>query len=348
LLLLIHHLAVDGVSWRILMEDLWTAYAQAARGEPIQLPRKTTSFRQWAEHLLVRAQSAGLREELPFWLSVGKADNSPLPRDFNGLPNLAESARTLSVSLAAGETHELLHEVPKAYQTQINDVLLTALLQAFAEWTGQRRLLLDLEGHGREALSDGIDLSRTVGWFTSIFPVCLQLDPPASVGHPLMGIKEQLRRIPNRGIGYGLLRYLSADAEIARLLQSLPQPEVSFNYMGQLSSARSVGDPITLAVETSGPARSPRQMRRYLLEINASVREGQLQMDWTLSENIHQRSTIEALSRNFARRLSELIAHCRSPKAGGFTPSDFAKARISQTELDKLVAAVSKSERRKQ
>jgi amino acid adenylation domain-containing protein/non-ribosomal peptide synthase protein (TIGR01720 family) len=344
LLIVVHHLAVDGVSWRILIEDLWTAYTQMSRGEAIQVPPKTTSFCEWAEHLSLHAQSPPVREELSHWLTVGEGQGPGLPRDFNVSENLVESVRTLSVSLTSDETHALLHDVPNAYQTQINDVLLTALLQAFSEWTGKGTLLLDLEGHGREALSDEIDLTRTVGWFTSIFPVRLRLEKAASPGDALKTIKEQLRRVPNRGIGYGLLRYLATDIEIARSLEAQTQPEVSFNYLGQLSSAPPAVHQIALARESSGPSRSPRQTRRYLLEINGSVLEGRLQFDWIFSQNIHRRSTIDGLTRNFVGALTALIAHCQSPEAGGYTPSDFSKSRLSQKTLDKLVAKVKQSQ----
>ena len=340
LFMVVHHLAIDGVSWRVILEDLWTAYAQLSRGEAIQLPPKTTSFREWAEHLASRAQSAEIREELPQWIGVAEGHTASLPCDFNSSSNVMESARTVLIALTLDETNALLRDVPSIYQTQINDVLLTALVEAFSEWTGEPSLLLDLEGHGREALSQGIDVSRTVGWFTSIFPVRLSIPPAATPGDALKSVKEQLRRIPNRGIGYGLLRYLSTDSAITRRLQSQPQPQVGFNYLGQLSVAPSPAAPVALASESSGPARDPRQTRRYLLEINGSVLEGRLQLAWTFSENIHRRSTIERVAGQFLTALRSLIAHCTSPGAGGRTPSDFSKAKLSQAALDKLVAKV--------
>jgi amino acid adenylation domain-containing protein/non-ribosomal peptide synthase protein (TIGR01720 family) len=338
-----HHLANDCVSWRILMEDLWTVWGQLGRGEPIRLQPKTTSFQQWAEQLSKHAQSPALRHELPHWLAVSEGTISPLPRDFGAMPNRVESVRALPVALTAEETQALLHHVPKAYQTHIDEVLLTALLQAFSEWIGEPSLLVDLERHDREALSDGADVSRTVGWFTSIFPVCLRLERAAFPGDALKSVKEQLRRIPNRGIGYGLLRYLSRDTDIERSLRSLPQAEVSFNYLGQFASAASAAPGIAQARESSGPARSPRQTRRYLLEINGSVLGGRLQLDWLFSEDIHRRATIDGLARNFMGALRSLIAHCQSPEAGGYTPADFAKSTLSQETLDKLVAKVKRS-----
>jgi len=343
LLIIIHHLIVDGVSWRILSEDLWTAYAQVCRGEAIHFPPKTASLRQWAEHLLFHAKAPAIRNELEYWSSVFEGPIAQLPRDFNAAENLVESAETISVSLTPADTDALLREVPKAYQTQINDVLLTALLQSCSRWTGESELLLDLEGHGREPFSEGIDVSRTVGWFTSIFPVRLRLEPEASEGDALKSIKEQLRRIPNRGIGYGLLRYLSGDVGIQRTLSEQKQPEISFNYLGQMSSSAAATAQISLARESSGPTHSPRQRRRHLLEINASVVSGCLHIQWTFNHKVHRQATIYALAQDVAHSLRSLMLHCQSSNTGGYTPSDFSKARLSQLSLDKLVAKVKKS-----
>jgi amino acid adenylation domain-containing protein/non-ribosomal peptide synthase protein (TIGR01720 family) len=341
-LIVVHHLAIDGVSWRILMEDFWTAYVQIYRGEPVRLPPKTTSFRAWAEQLVERAQSLGLKDR-SYWELTADPAAARLRRDFEPGGNLVASLRNVKTSLTSDETRALIQEVPRAYRTQINDVLLTALVQTFTEWTGARTLLIDLEGHGRETLADELDVSRTVGWFTAIFPVCLRLEPGVSAGDALKSVKEQLRRIPDRGIGYGLLRYLSNDAAMAARLAAQPQPEVSFNYMGQLSAAPAAERTVSPAPESSGPLRSPLQKRRYLLEINASVLEGRLQIDWAFSESIHRRSTIEDLAGRYADRLRTLIAHCQSPEAGGYTPSDFSTTRLSQAALDKIVSKVKRS-----
>jgi amino acid adenylation domain-containing protein/non-ribosomal peptide synthase protein (TIGR01720 family) len=343
LLLVIHHLAIDTVSWTILMEDLWTGYLQLIRGETIKFPPKTTSFKYWAQRLTEHAQSAALQHEMAYWLAVSGTRGVILPTDHAGGSNTAASARTVSVSLSVEETQALLHEVPKAYQTQINDVLLTALVQAFAKWTGEPSLLIDLEGHGREPIFEDVDLSRTVGWFTTICPVWLELEGVTHPGEALKLVKEQLRRIPNRGIGYGLLRYLSRDAQLAAKLQALPQAEVSFNYLGQFGPPAAESSPLAPARESYGPTSSPRSNRSHLLGINGSVAESRFQLDWTYSENVHQRSTIDRLAQDFMQALRSLIAHCQSPEAGGYTPSDFSQAKLSQKDLDKLIATIGQS-----
>jgi amino acid adenylation domain-containing protein/non-ribosomal peptide synthase protein (TIGR01720 family) len=340
LLVVIHHLVVDGVSWRILLEDLLTGYEQLSRGEEITLPPKTTSFQQWARQLADYAQSVKLKDESAYWLTAPRADVARLPVDFTGGANTVASEQTVEVTLGVEETRALLQDVPSAYQTQINDVLLTALAQTFREWTGSPSLLLNLEGHGREEIFADVDLSRTVGWFTSIFPVLLELDQPFDPGRALKNIKEQLRRLPNRGIGYGVLRYLSEDAASVARLKALPQPEVSFNYFGQFS--RDEGGPqfFCQARESSGPSRSPRQQRRHLLEINGLVSGGRLQVAWTYSSNVHERAVVEMLADRFMEVLRSQIVHCQSPDSGGYTPSDFPDVELDQQQLDKVFSEI--------
>jgi non-ribosomal peptide synthase protein (TIGR01720 family) len=340
LLIVIHHLVVDGVSWRILLEDWQRAYAQPHRGEAIRLPPKTTAFKAWAERLGPYGRSEAVREELDYWRGVA-LEVAPLPRDYASDPeaNTVASAAHMAVALSEEQTRALLQEVPPVYHTQINDVLLTALVQSFGRWTGERALLLDLEGHGREELLEGVDLSRTVGWFTSLFPVCLELgaEPP---GEALKAVKEQLRRIPNKGIGYGVLRYLHPDPEVRAVLQALPPPEISFNYLGQLDQALSESSLFRPARESSGPPHSPLGRRPHLIEVNGWVAEDRLHLEWSYSQRVHWRATVERLAQGFLEALEALIVHCQSPEAGGFTLSDFPLAQLDQDELDKAFEEV--------
>jgi amino acid adenylation domain-containing protein/non-ribosomal peptide synthase protein (TIGR01720 family) len=344
LLLVIHHLAVDGVSWRVILEDLWTAYRQRVRGEPIRLSAKTTSFRRWTELLAAYAASAALDPERAHWLSPARARAGRLPVDVKGGENTEASARSLTLSLDAEETESLLRRVPEVYRTQINDVLLTALAEALREWTGSPVSLVDLEGHGREELFPEASLTRTVGWFTSLFPVVLELAAEAGPGESLKAVKEQLRAVPGRGLGYGLLRFLRADPEVA----ALPPAEIVFNYLGQFDqpAATAGGGPagerdapaLSPARESSGPSHSPRARRAALLELNASVSGGRFHAQWTYSEAVHRRRTIEALAASYQDALRRLITHCLSPGAGGATPSDFDQASLSQDAIDMLAA----------
>ena len=335
LAIVIHHLAVDGVSWRILLEDLETAVQQLRRGEAVRLPFKTTSFRRWAERLSEHAQASALQQELSYWLASGCAHH-PLPIDLPNGANTVASARTVEVSLGVEETRALLQDVAAAYRSQINDALLTALAQAFASWTGQRSLRIDLEGHGREEIDGDLDVSRTVGWFTALFPVEIEL-PAAPLGEALKSIKEQLRRIPNRGLGYGLLRYLQGDSAITEQLRALPPAEVSFNYLGQLDQSLPESSCFGPGRESTGFDHSPRSARTHLLEIFGRVVGGKLHMGLTYSEDVHHRATIESLGQRLVQALRALISHSKEPGAGGRTPSDFPLVRLSQPALDRLV-----------
>jgi non-ribosomal peptide synthase domain TIGR01720 len=235
-------------------------------------------------------------------------------------------------------------KVPPVYHTQINDVLLTALVQSVVRWTGRRALLLDLEGHGREELFAEVDLARTVGWFTTLFPVRLELGAEP-LGEALKSVKEQLRGIPHGGIGYGVLRYGHPDTEVRAALQALPQAELSFNYLGQLDQALSGSSLFRPAQESSGPPQSLRGRRPHLLEVNGFVVGDQLQLEWTYSQQVHRRATVERLAQGFLEALEALIAHCQSPEAGGFTASDFPEATLSQENLDKFITRIKQARR---
>ncbi|MBC1213138.1 non-ribosomal peptide synthase [Trichormus variabilis ARAD] len=336
LLIIVHHLAVDGVSWRILVEDLFHAYQQLNRGETVQLPAKTTSFKEWSQRLTEYSHSEALAGELDFWL--GQSSGSiALPVDYPQAVNTVASSAQVSVSLDIEKTRALLQEVPAIYNTQINDVLLTALVQSFAQWTGESSLLVDLEGHGREELFADIDLSRTVGWFTCLFPIKLELAAIANVGKTLKSIKEQLRPCQKRGINYGILRYLNPNPAIRHQLTTAPQAQVSFNYLGQFDQELSESGAWKLAQESAGNEQGISGDRTHLLEVNALVASGKLQLNWTYSQNIHQTSTIEALAAGFINALTEIIHHCQSTDVGGYTPSDFPEAELTQEYLDNLV-----------
>jgi amino acid adenylation domain-containing protein/non-ribosomal peptide synthase protein (TIGR01720 family) len=337
LLVVIHHLAVDGVSWRILLADLQRAYDQLRAGGPVELPAKTTSLQEWARRLAEHAQSSALEAEGAYWTAQARQAFARLPVDHPHGENAESSASDVAVELDRDLTRRLLQDVPAVYRTRIDDALLAALAQAVAEWTGQERVLVELEGHGREELFDGADLSRTVGWFTSLYPVVLEVAGCGGPGEVLQAVKEELRRIPGRGIGFGALRYLRAD-ELGRSMRELPRAEIRFNYLGQFDQLLSESGMFAAAAESSGASRGPAGRRSCLLEVNGMVAEGCLRLDWTYSEAVHRRETVEALAGSFLRSLEALIEHCQSPEAGGFTPSDFPLAELDQDSLQRVAA----------
>jgi non-ribosomal peptide synthase protein (TIGR01720 family) len=251
------------------------------------------------------------------------------------------TARTVVVSLSEADTGALLTRVPEVYSTQINDVLLTALAQAIASSAAPASpscaVLLDLEGHGREELFPDVDLTRTIGWFTTLFPVVLDVRSDDGPGEALRSVKEQLRAIPGRGIGYGLLRHLGADRALADRLARV-SAEISFNYLGHFDQAVPESAPLRPAREPSGPSRAPRARRPYLLEVTASVRGGRLHAFWSYSEARHLRGTVQDLADRWTTALRALVDHCVSADAGLATPSDFDKTTLTQDAIDMLAA----------
>jgi amino acid adenylation domain-containing protein/non-ribosomal peptide synthase protein (TIGR01720 family) len=332
LLIVIHHLAVDGVSWRVILDDLQAAYEQLERGEEIRPQEQTLSFKQWSELLQLRAQDDVVRHEFGYWSAQLSKAVPRLPLDYAG-ENSAEYSSIETACLNREETQLLLRKAPHAYRAQINDVLLTAFAQTLAAWTGATCVLFDLEGHGREEIIEGIDLSRSVGWFTSLFPVLVEIDPAEPPREALKSIKEQLRRIPSQGIGYGLLRYFTKDASISRVLRELPQAQLSFNYLGQLDSMCSSASLFSLAEAPLAAVRGSLGKRSYVIEVDAYIKEGQLQILWGYSSLLHRRETIQRLAGNFISRLRALIQHYAAQE---FTPADFSLIKLTQQQIDRI------------
>lgn len=336
LLIVIHHLCTDVVSWHILLEDLQNVYKSLCKGEPPLLPAKTSSYQEWAKHLALMADSPDILQEYEYWLN--SCPSVPeLPLDYPKGINLQGSARTIDVFLDPTATQILLHGELEAYRLQIEDVLLTAVAHAFCRWTGYPRLLVDVENHGRYETS-GIDLSRTVGWFTSVFPILLDIGQSNKPEHSLRAIKEQLRRVPRRGLGYGLLRYLNQNKEHAEKLRSFPKPQVCFNYVGQLDQAFFRPSLFAGTSELEVSPYSPRGVRLHLLELIGRVSKGQMHFSFRYNESLHRQDTIERLSQDFLSSLRSIAAYCLVETSNGLTPSDFPDAALNQQELDSLVA----------
>jgi amino acid adenylation domain-containing protein/non-ribosomal peptide synthase protein (TIGR01720 family) len=342
LLIIIHHLVVDTVSWSILLEDLETAYLQLSEGRDVQLPLKTTSFKQWAESLVAYAQSDTSVQELAYWLDETRARVVPLPLDYPGATRVHAFTSTSSVHIAFShaETDALLKDLSSMYHIQIHELLLAALAQSLARWTGWPHILIDLEGHGREDIIAEADVSRTVGWFTSLFPILLEVPGTSDVIEMVKNIQEQLRCIPNKGIGYGILRHLCHDPAITRLLQERQKPEILFNYLGQL-------DPVAPARHLFGPAslsagsdHSTKGNHTHLIEVNAGVRNGQLHVQWAYSTDLHKQSTIEWLAMTQSAILRSFIDQCQALTTEGYVREDFPDVELSQEQLEQVLAEI--------
>ncbi|EPS1798383.1 non-ribosomal peptide synthase/polyketide synthase [Pseudomonas aeruginosa] len=331
LLLVIHHLAVDGVSWRILLEDLQRLYADL----DADLGPRSSSYQAWSRHL---HEQAGARlDELDYWQAqLHDAPHAlPCENPHGALENRHE--RKLVLTLDAERTRQLLQEAPAAYRTQVNDLLLTALARATCRWSGDASVLVQLEGHGREDLGEAIDLSRTVGWFTSLFP--LRLTPAADLGESLKAIKEQLRCVPDKGVGYGLLRYLAGE-EAATRLAALPQPRITFNYLGRFDRQFDGAALLVPATESAGAAQDPCAPLANWLSIEGQVYGGELSLHWSFSREMFAEATVQRLVDDYARELHALIEHCCQEGNVGATPSDFPLATLRQEQLDRLPLAL--------
>ena len=331
LLVIIHHLAVDGVSWRILLEDLQRGYEQVSRGEVISLGAKSTSWREWGEQLQRYVAEGKLAHEEEYWLRAIAGETKGENR--RGL--VGESEQVV-VRLAADETRELLQEVPRLYATQITEVLLWALVEAL----GEQRLVVEVEGHGREELDGAaaVDLTRTVGWFTSLYPLALEITAGANCAAGLKQVQAQVRAVPQRGMGYGLLKYLSPNEQLRRRLREGARARMSFNYLGQVDTVVRTGSMFRGASEAIGNGRSELNERHHELEVNGSVRGGELVVSWTYSGVKHERAEIEAIGGRYMQALRRLVAECRAERAErGYSVADFPLARLDQGTLTRVV-----------
>ncbi|MDT3233079.1 non-ribosomal peptide synthetase, partial [Pseudomonas sp. rhizo25] len=332
LLLVIHHLVVDGVSWRILLDDLQQLYVGLREGAAPALAGKTTSYQTWT----ARLQDAVPRflPQMEGWQAqLGQASTADLPCDNpqGALHQYLEEK--VSCTLDAETTRQLLTLAPAAYRTQVNDLLLTALARVVCRWSGQSSALIQLEGHGREDLFDGVDLTRTVGWFTSLFPV--NLTPAHALSDSIKTLKEQLRAVPDKGVGYGVLRYLAPPSVVAALA-ALPQPRITFNYLGQFDRQFDEGALFVPSAEGNGLAQDPLAPLANWLTVEGQVYGGELSLQWGFSREMFSCATIQRLADDYAAELKAVIAHCCGLEAGQATPSDFPLAGISQSQLDAL------------
>ncbi|WP_433732007.1 amino acid adenylation domain-containing protein [Actinoplanes sp. CA-051413] len=329
LVLAVHHLVVDAVSWRVLAEDLGQAYRQATAGEPVRLTERTTSVLEWANRLTEYTANGGFAGEREHWAAVGACDPA-LPVERSG-PDTVADTRSVTVRLDQAETTALLQDVPAAYRTQVNDVLLTAFGATLTEWTGRPRVVVDLEGHGREEIIHGVDLSRTVGWFTTVYPVALEVPVGDGWGGALKAVKEQLRAVPRRGIGFGALRYLARDERLHG-----PAPQISFNYLGQLDFPAGADGLVRGVAAALDLDDDPTAARPHLLEVVGRVTAGCLELTWSYGRNRHEPRTVAALADRMCAALRAIVDHCAEAGAGGRTPSDFPLARLDQAAVDRL------------
>ncbi|UOY90729.1 non-ribosomal peptide synthetase [Bacillus glycinifermentans] len=332
LLISIHHLIVDGVSWRILLEDLQTAYQQAIENRKIELPLKSDSYLKYANKLPAIAKGHEVMEEKAYWEHV-MSQTEPLPKDFRGVSDgLQINARTATCTLSERLTSRLLFETQQAYGTDANELMLTALGMALTEWTKSEQTVISIEGHGREGHVPDLDISRTVGWFTSIYPVLLNMSVPddssEKTAYRIKAVKDMMRRVPNRGTGYGLLKYSNHIR--------YRDPEVSFNYLGQFDGLEGM---MRLSPYQPLHEIAEERPREFELDINAMIVNRQLQVKAVYTD-VFSRRTIESFLDTFHDCLKGIIEHCAARKEREKTLSDFTNKELTSASLTSIANLV--------
>ena len=340
LLLIVHHLVIDGISWRILLEDLESLLVQHSQNQPLQLKPKTSSFAQWTAALSQYANSQHALKDLTYWQTQVNQRVPSLPVDFVSDPssNTFESTIHLESSLDAEMTQSLLTDVPKVYQTQINDILMTALVTALGRWTNLQEFEISLEGHGREDLFDELDMTRTIGWFTSLFPVRLSYREDEDLAQTIRRIKDRMRSIPTNGLTYGLLRYLNANEQTKRsMTQRTPSP-ISFNYLGQFDQATNGQVLLDEAAGDTGSDIGSSGQRQALIDINSRVSSGQFILHISYSKNIFAAKTIEDFSALYLNELRNIVRHCAERQSTPFIGDSFPLATLSEKHYTALTS----------
>ena len=335
LFIVIHHLAVDGVSWRVLIDDLVLGYRQLASGQPVTLADVPTSWAAWAVRLAHHAGSGAFDAELPYWQRLAADGGLDPVCDVPKGRARVRDADQLTMVLDTDTTRQLLKHAPAAWRTRINELLLTALARALGR---NGELLVELEGHGRESQDPGlddVDLSRTVGWFASHFPV--RLAAGGALPAAILSVKETLRAVPGKGMGFGVLK-ARGRAPARTLLAALPRPRVTFNYLGQFDGLSGGDALLTPLFGASGKERDAEGPLTNRLAIHGQVSAGKLAFVWIYSREQYQAATVATLAAAFERELVAIVTHCLAA-TGGISPSDFPLAGLDQPALAQLPVA---------
>lgn len=335
LLIVIHHIAVDGVSWRIILQDLFNGYMQALRNETIQFADKTDSYSAWTAQLSMYANSEEMLKEVDYWSKLEGLNVKALPKDRIITERIYEGTEPVHMELTMQDTERLLKEVNQAYNTEINDILLAALGLAVKAWTGENRVLINLEGHGREEIIKDFDISGTVGWFTAQYPVVLDMGKTSDLAYRIKSVKEEMRHIPNKGIGYGILKYLTLPENKQKLQFNL-KPEISFNYLGQFEQEAD-NHIFSISDISVGDCVSPNMEAPYAIDITGMVVKGKLALNFNYSKAEFNKDTIIKFAESFKEKLIRVVDHCTALKYTEMTPSDFTFKKLTLNELESVL-----------
>ncbi|MBL7727952.1 MAG: amino acid adenylation domain-containing protein, partial [Dinghuibacter sp.] len=331
LLIIIHHLVTDGVSWRILLEDVETLYRLAIENKPLQLPEKSMFFGAWPQVLDAYRQSREHREALEYWKNALQKETTGLPRNFSCAVHNSRFSVNEVFTLNKTETTALLQEAGRPFRTNVAEQLLTAFLLAVHETSGHQAVRVDMEAHGRELLLPGADTGRTIGWFTSIYPVIVEMASGA-LSETIRQVKESVRSVPNNGIDY----LLFSNTPGTNLQQQPAEAgRVLFNYLGETGMAADNSE-FSLLLQSRGDEVAPGEIFPYDWNISAMVHEGLLSVTLMYSTEQYRPETIKRLMESFNAQLVRLITYCCAFERQLLTPSDCSYKKLTLSQLDEL------------
>ncbi len=300
-------------------------------GLEIKLQEKTDSFKEWSKQIQKYSNSPEFLMQADYWRNIEETEIKPLPKDYLSEKNDLSCTHNMTLRLSSEETEMLLKDVNQAYNTEINDILLTALALAFEEWTGENQIALVLEGHGRENIIEDVDINRTIGWFTSTYPVILEVEEFEDLAYQIKLCKEKLRQIPDKGIGYGLLKYISKSTDIDFKIK----PEIAFNYLGQFDQdVKSNSEIFSMSPYSSGEPLSQKIGRNYTIEITGMIAQGQLSLSFAYNQYEYAQDTLSEFLDLYKESLLNIIDHCQEQTVQELTPSDVGDQELSLEEFD--------------
>jgi non-ribosomal peptide synthase protein (TIGR01720 family) len=317
LLWVIHHLIVDGISWRILLEDLNNAF------NGIELPLKTHSYQDWGRYI---DKCSNLDKEIFYYGSLNPTDLSS-----GSCLNQEFQKKYRSITFSKEKTEKFVKDINKSYNTQSYEILLLAIILAIGDTQGNYNLTIDLEGHGREPLESELDLSRTLGWFTSIYPVGFNLSSPHNLDVSIKEVKEQFRRVPEKGVTYGI--------SVLKNVISPVKTDVLFNYLGQWDNSFGTKNIFNFGFYPTGDTQSESRKQLHALEINSMIQNDVLTTNWLYTNYLNE-DNVKKMVNRFHDRFIEIVDFCDQAKNYGFTPSDFESDRLSQEDLDSILFMV--------
>ncbi|QNN43932.1 non-ribosomal peptide synthetase [Pedobacter roseus] len=333
LLIVIHHLIVDGVSWRIILQDLSTLYAQYLSNEALRLPAKTESFQHWSKQQWEYAKSITLLKEKTYWTTIDQAHSDSIPMDYEERGSLEKDSSILTFVLTEIATKKLTSDCYSAYSTEVNDILLTALNFALLDTFQMQDVGIYLEGHGREDIDGDMDVTRTVGWFTTMYPVILKMKFSNEPTRQLLEVKETLRNVPNKGIGYGILRYLNE-------VDFKNHTDIAFNNLGEFKDGENNNEEYTkifrFSKDDHGSDVSEKRRRDHILYFNAIIVNGKMSLSVNYSRKQFKTKTIDSLAKAYENRLLDLINNLAAFDFASVTPSDLTFRNINIDDLLKF------------